>query len=308
MTESEQTEKLMPNTQLEEGETKEVAVDPRVFVCSFPKSGTHLVEQLVQPFVLPMPADKPWSGTFKGNSWTLNRIPVKKTLQRIGWIRDGTYAKGHLGYSEVLENYLWGIGAAVLFIYRDPRDVAVSLTHHILDDKPHPHNEWYQEMDFDGALMAVIQGIGPYAGVMRRWNEYAGWLACEWIGKLRYGDIMADKPRWSRIILDYIVEHSAAHRGYDAAMSDELREQAVELMVANSEHTERSPTFRKGGSGGWREAFKTAHCVAFAESDMKAADEYGLEEPWMTALKFEDDEDWWREFVETDDEESEEAE
>lgn len=291
------TEKLQPNTKFEDGESREVLIDPRVFVCSFPKSGTHLVEQLVQPFVSPMPADKPWAGTFQDHSWTTQRAPVKQTLRRIGWIRDGTYAKGHLGYSEILENYLFGIGAAVLFIYRDPRDVAVSLTHHILNGQTHSRNEWYQEIGFDAALMAVIKGVGPYAGVMERWNEYAGWLDIPWVLSMTYGAVIADKESWCSTIVRYVVGHCAAIRGYKAELSDEMLDLSVAAMIANSGHTERSPTFRKGQAGGWREEFKTAHAVAFADTDVEWAERYGLEEPWLVKLGFEQEEEWWMEWV-----------
>lgn len=304
---AEEHESLIPGM-IEEGETKEVLVDPRVFVCSFPKAGTHLMEQLVRPLARPMPADKPWSGTFQGHSWTLRRIPVKATLQRIGWIRDGTYAKGHLGYSEIIEHYLYGIGAAVLFVYRDPRDVAVSLTHHIRDDKPHPNNEWYKDVDFDAALLAVIKGVGPYAGVMRRWNEYAGWLDVPWVLALRYGDLLAHKQEQTELILRYIVGHCAAMRGYSAVLSDEQVDTAVAAMVANSERTDKSPTFRKGGSGGWREVFKPMHVVAMHDTDREAAEMAGLEEgSWLVKLGFEDEVDWWTDWVEKEDDADEQS-
>lgn len=289
---SEVPDKLLPGTPLEEGEEREVVVDPRVFICSFPKSGTHLVEQMVQPFVLPMPAEKPWAGTFKDHSWTTKWIAIKKTLKRIGYVRDGTYAKGHLGYTSEIENYLYGIGAAVLFVYRDPRDVAVSLTHHILDGRTHSHNEWYQEVGFDAALLAVIKGLGPYTGVMERWNQYADWLEVPWVLGLKFNDLITDKESWCEKILRYVVGHCAAHRGYKATIAEEVLEKAIDDMVANSEKKERSPTYRKGESGGWKEEFKTAHIVAFQNSDLKWAEEYGLEEPWLVHLGFEEDRTW----------------
>jgi hypothetical protein len=297
-----ETETLLPNTQIEEGERKEVIIDPRVFVCSFPKSGTHLAEQLVQPIVTPMPADKPWAGTFQDHSWTTRWAPVKKVLQRIGYIRDGTYAKGHLGYTETIENYLYGIGAAVLFVYRDLRDVAVSLTHHILDGKTHSRNEWYQAIGFDAALMAVIQGLGPYAGVLERWNLYAGWLDVPWVQTWKFGMLVNHKEQACRDILRYIVGHAAAHRGFGAELSQEVEDQTVALMIANSERTERSPTYRSGLAGAWRKEFKPAHCVAFAWNDWRWSEEYGLDEPWLVHLGFEDDPDWWKEHAIEDDE------
>lgn len=281
------SEKLYPGA-LKEGESKEVRVDPRIFINSFPKSGTHLVEQLIQPLAYPMPADKPWAGTFTGHSWTTNWIPIKKTLRRIGYIRDGTYAKGHLGYEEQIENFLWGIGSAVIFIYRDPRDVAVSLTHHILDDGMHDANEWYKELGFDGALLAVIQGLGVFRGVMERWEYYAPWLNAEWVYSVKFEDLIADKRKHCSKIVRYVVGHSANVRGYTATIDPDMLETWIDKMVENSEHTEKSPTFREGKSGGWKKAFKDAHIAAFQHSDVNN---------WLIKLGYEEDDKWGVEYL-----------
>jgi len=299
-----QVENIRPNTQMEEGDEKIVAIDPRVFVCSFPKSGTHLVEQMIQPFVYRMPAEKPWAGTFLDHSWTVQWSNIRNTLRRIGWIDYGTYGKGHLGYNEILEAHLYGMGVALLFVYRDPRDVVVSLAHHIMDGQTHSRNEWYQEMGFDATLLAVIKGLGPYAGVMERWNEYAGWLDVPWVLKLRFSDLVGpDKREWCEKILRYVVGHCAAHRGFNAELDVDVMDNVADRMIKNSERTDRSPTFRRGVAGGWRDEFKAGHCVAFADTDVRWAEEYGLEEPWLVHLGYEDDMFWWQ-----NDEEDDEAE
>jgi hypothetical protein len=290
---TEEVESLIPGTAklMEEGETKIVKVDPQIFIVSFPKCGTHLVEQLISPLAYPMPADKPWAGTFNSHSWTTQWIPLKKTLRRIGYIRDGTYAKGHLGYKPEIENFLFGIGAAVIFVYRDPRDVAVSLTHHILNDGMHGANEWYKDLGFDGALLAVIQGLGIFAGVMERWEYYAPWLDAEWVYSVKFEDLIADRVEQSKTILRYIVGHSANVRGFTATLEEEQLDEWSAKMVENSNQTDKSPTFRVGKSGGWKEAFKDAHIVAFQHSDKN---------DWLVKLGYEEDSKWGIEYLDKD--------
>jgi len=75
-------------------------------------------------------------------------------------------------------------------------------------------------------------------------------------------------------------------------------DRTVDKMMLNSTRTDKSPTFRRGVAGGWRDEFKAAHCVAFADEDVRWATEYGLEQPWLVKLGFEDDMMWWKEFVE----------
>jgi len=54
-------------------------------------------------------------------------------------------------------------------------------------------------------------------------------------------------------------------------------------MVAGSENTDVSPTFRKGTAGQWQEAFTDEHKRLF-----KATDTNG----WLVKLGYEDNEGW----------------
>lgn len=282
---------MLPH-QLEEGEVREMQIDPRIYICSFPKSGTHLVEQLVRPICVPMPADKPWAGAFRDHSWTVIWDNSPNILRRIGYIRDGTYAKGHMGYKEEIELFLYGASIATLFVYRDPRDVALSQAHHILSGSMHSHNEWYQEMGFDATLLACITGMHKYAGVMQRWNEYAGWLERKWVLPLKFEDIIENKEEQCKRVVEYSTTFMAQSRGYEIEIPDEVMGKAVAAMVKNSERKEDSLTFRKGKSGGWREEFMEGHIQAFKYEDSKWAEEYGLEESWLVHLGYEEDDDW----------------
>ena len=270
---------------------KEVSVDARVYANGFPKSGTHLLEQMVQTMLYPVRfADVegqrkgPWAGSFYDHSWTKHWAPTPAIYRRLGFLRDGHYMKGHMGYRQDIETFLWGLGCAVVFIYRDLRDVAVSLTHHIITrGGSHSHPEWYEVLGFDGALTAVIRGLHQYDGVVERWEEYAGWLDVEWVMSIRYEDVLANRREVCGDVIRYIVGHNAQFRGYHATIPEEEFERAVDAMVENSLDTEHSPTFRKGVAGGWREVFRPWHVDEFKKSDANG---------WLVKLGYEDDEDW----------------
>lgn len=267
-------------------EEQEVIVDPRIYVNGFPKSGTHLGEQIVSALALPMnTSNGPWAGCFRDHSWTTHWIADKRVFRQLGFIRDGTYAKGHLGYREDLMHFLWGIGASVIFIYRDLRDVAVSLTNHILNDQTHSHPEWYKDMGFDAALLAVIQGLGPYAGVVDRWEQYAGWLDIDWVYSVKYEDLIANREEKCGEIMEYVLGHAGRFRGYSVEIPPEEYAKGLERMIRRSSRTDLSPTFRKGQPGEWREVFKEGHRAAF-----RFADENG----WLVKLGYEDAADWWQ--------------
>ena len=252
-------------------EGKPVEVDYRIFINGFPKSGTHLIEQYIRPICPPMRAQKPWAGSFAGNSWTEVWIEDFRLFRQIGWIGDGQYAKGHMGYRRDIEMFLWGVGASVLFIYRDPRDVAISQTYHILEKGAHPEREPYQEAaekgGFREALKMVIRGYkgnernvttgkrNYYAGVMRRWRHYAPWLVVPWVMQIKFEDAIEKREMVAAAIVNFIVTRAALHRGYTATISEESRDRSVERMVAFTKKTEHSPTFRKGTSRQWQEHF-----------------------------------------------------
>lgn len=276
---------------IKEAEGTLVSVDPRVYVNGFPKSGTHMLEQMVATMTRPMAFRKvdgsfvgPWAGSFQDHSWTTEWIPEPQMFRRLGFLRDGTYMKGHLGYRKTVETFLWGIGAATIFLYRDLRDVAVSLTHHIVTRHgSHSHPEWYEALGFDGALSAVITGLEQYSGVVERWKQYAGWLDVGWVLPLRYEDVLADRKKASAKIVDYVIGHNAEFRGYKAIIDPEEFDRAVAVMAEASRDTAHSQTFRKGTPGEWRKTFKPKHVEEFKNTG-------GAE--WLVTLGYEKNDAW----------------
>lgn len=307
-------------------EGKPVYVDYRVFINGFPKSGTHLIEQYVKPIAPPMNAEKPWMGSFAGNSWTEVWIEDFRLFRQMGWLNDGSYSKGHMGHRKDIEMFLWGIGASVLFIYRDPRDVAISQTHHILGHGQHPERQPFRDATKNGggfraALKMVIAGYqgaernaatarrNYYSGVIKRWKYYAPWLVVPWVMQIRYEDAISNRESVAKSIVNVCVMRAALHRGYVAQIPEEQMEQSVKRMVENTYHTERSATFRKGEAGGWREWFDDEIKALWKENDpiqrlpqnvVTAAKRYNqtdllaADDPksWVVRLGYEEDESW----------------
>ncbi|MEJ2688280.1 MAG: sulfotransferase domain-containing protein, partial [Gammaproteobacteria bacterium] len=250
-------------------EGKPVIVDYRIFINGFPKAGTHLVEQYIKPICPPMKTAKPWAGSFSGNSWTENWVEDYHLFRNIGWLGDGQYCKGHMGYRRDIEMFLWGIGATVLFVYRDPRDVAVSQVNHILRGGFHPEPEPFKELvereGFKAGLKWCIEGwqgekagpAGPnyYSGVIARWKYYAPWLYVPWVLSLRFENLIHKREEMAELICRACVGRAALHRGYVARIPSDVLAQSVEHMVEFTHKTDKSPTFYKGTSGQWQEYF-----------------------------------------------------
>jgi hypothetical protein len=314
------------NAKTEPVEGKPVEVDYRIFINGFPKSGTHLVEQMIRTIAPPMRAQKPWAGSFAGNSWTETWIEDFRLFRQLGWLNDGAYAKGHLGHRYAIEMFIWGCGATMLFAYRDPRDVAISQVHHILFKGQHPEKEPYQKVyeaqGFKAVLKMVIEGyqgeernnatMEPmyYSGVIARWRHYAPWMVIPWVMSMRFEDMIHRREAVAEAIVNVAVTRAALHRGYVATIPDDVKEAAVKRMVAATYKTDKSPTFRKGTDKQWIEHFDDEIKELWKQHDppaplpeniVEVARRYNqhdilaeAEEPksWLVRLGYEESEAW----------------
>ena len=264
------------------------------WVCNgFPKSGTHLLVQMVHP-IAPYQTgteaglfDKPWAGTFGGNSWTLNRLPLERTCYKLGRVNNGKMVKAHLGYSPELAEWMRLSGLVHVFIYRDLRDVAVSQAWHIINAEgerlAHPKPDAYPRDDFDETLALVIKGNGPFPGVVKRWQAYAGWLDVGWTLAVRFEDLRNDPEEAAENIFTYGMLRNAQIWDKTVDFKPDGLMKVVKTMAKASQQREQSATFRKGNIGDWRESFTDEHVRLWKERD---------QERWLVKLGYERNE-WY---------------
>jgi hypothetical protein len=263
---------------------------PKWYLMGFPKSGTHLLESLMRPFVHRMPPTqlhpRQWVGTFEDNSWSDKWNDLQRTMYDFGQLRPGHYFLGHCGYREDLERFLYNLGIAFVMIYRDLRDVAVSQLHHCIDDNDvwtHPDKELYRAMSYDDALAAVITGVGKFTGLLDRWELYAPWLKVDWVLNVKYEDILADPGGEAKNIVEYGLARLAGIWDWKLHAPGPGLADLTHEMAKMSRDTDKSPTFRRGVSGGWRDVFKPRHCELFKQYDRNN---------WLVRLGYEEGPDW----------------
>lgn len=250
-------------------------VTPKYYVCGCPKHGLHLAAMLVQGYVNPMPPsiynENHWNGTFQFNSFA----PVWRAMDRWFFIasrlRQGYYYQGHVGWRQDVADFLRLARVGFVFIYRDLRDVAVSMAHHIASNDNnmarHPAKGAFHALrSFDETLAACITGMGPLPGVVGLWELYSNWLDEDWVLSIRYEDALADPEETAGRIIKY-----GLHKIIDDIWEDRLIVEQSKVsettadMVALAKRTDISPTFRKGQPGEWREVFKDRHLQLFDE-------------------------------------------
>ena len=264
---------------------KETHIKPKVFINGFPKSGTHLTELMVTCLAKPF-VEKPWVGSFKGNSWLTEYQDFELIKQRFWCPTGDTYVKGHCGYTEEIAKMLYDFDFAVIFVCRDLRDVAVSQSYHVtLDDERlvHPDKEVYQKLkNHDEVLKAVITGIGDYPGLIERWETYAGWYDSPWALKLHF-EHMIDNPRpTAELIVRYVYGRAAQAKGLGITLNGEDMDKLVDAMLTMSKRTDLSATFRKGTTKQWEKEFTPEIKELFKE---RAGD-------WLIKMGYEENNDW----------------
>ncbi len=237
---------------------------PILFANSFPKSGTHLLTQIMEGFPLIGPAvnsGMPAVVMYDGETGReRSRSEILKELELLSF---GDTSYGHLHALPWIQDILSSDNFATIFILRDPRDVVVSHVHYVTDIEPnHVHHAYYTQVlhSFDERLKTSIVGrpdaAHPFPDIAGRFAPFVGWLGNAGVLTLKYENLMADPLTLSEQILDYVIK-----RGFPVTME---KTRAVEVLVSRI-NPQKSPTFRKGKSGGWKNAFTQEHKDIFKE-------------------------------------------
>jgi hypothetical protein len=252
---------------------------PILLGISFPKSGTHLLDQILLGFGRVAPFSRrlhSFYAEFEGESGR-KRTPG----QAVRWLetlRPGDIASAHLfARPEVVERVTTP-AFVPYFIFRDPRDVAVSHVFYVTDMEPnHVHHAYYQSLpDFDARLKASILGR-PDAGVefpdiAGRFAPYLDWLDQPSVMKIHFEDLIHNRA----VTLERIIDH------FLASVPLQVGRDLLLKSLALSIEPKKSPTFRSGKTAEWKEYFSDEHRKIFKDA---AGD-------LLVRLGYEQDTDW----------------
>ncbi len=229
---------------------------PPMFGNAKPKSGSHLLLQILGGFTQIMPyayVDAEPIRTITKDGRRRDQSEVSRDLERlprgvIGW--------GYVDPTPENVSILCRPDRVTFFIYRDPRDMLVSQVFFATDIyEEHGMHAYYSSLpDFGARLKAAITGVDrdglKMVGVRERYAGVLQWLAQNRVLCLRYEDLVNDREAALGEMLDQVEE-----TGYH--IPGDRREQVSAL--ARSIQPGRSRTFRSGKSGGWKEHFTEEH-------------------------------------------------
>ncbi len=234
---------------------------PIIFGNSFPKSGTHLLLQILNGFSSFGPF------TPKRKKIVTYEKGIKRSAEQIrtdiGKLKPGTICGGHLqAYPEVISE-LSQPHLLNYFIYRDPRDVVVSHAFYVTEMAPrHIHHEYYTTVlkSTTERITTSISGRAvsniDFPDIGKRYEPYLPWLETPNVLPLRFENLISSPRRNVYIIIQH-AQKSGFFEDFDL-------ENAQDILVAQIQPS-KSKTFREGKSGNWKQHFTNEHKVLFKD-------------------------------------------
>ena len=253
-----QTEKLIQRLRF----ISQPAELPILLGISFPKSGTHLLDQILLGFSNIAPFAKrlhSFYAEYEGESGA-KRSP-EQALAWLDSLRPRDIASAHLFSRPEAVARICSPKFVPYFIFRDPRDVVVSHVFYVTDmEARHVHHGYYKSLpDFNARLTVSILGRPEadieFPDVAARFEPYLGWLDRPEILTIHFEDLIHDRAAALNRITDHLLR---------TAPLQTPRHLILDALESSINPT-KSPTFRSGKTGEWKKYFTEEHKKIFKE-------------------------------------------
>jgi hypothetical protein len=252
---------------------------PPIFGNSKPKSGSHLLLQILNGFTKIMPYKYVEVDPVRTIEKKGRRRTEEEVLNDLQRIPQGVIGWGYVEPSPGNAAFLCQPYRVNYFIYRDPRDMLISQVFFATDmNEEHGMHEYYKSLpDFGERLKVAITGIdqeGFYmVSVKQRYASVFEWREQPNVMCIRFEDLINNRDTTLDAMLDEVESI-----GYKIPT---LREKALSILV-KAIQPRKSHTFRSGKTGGWREHFTEAHKDLFKD----------VTGDLLVKLGYEKDNDW----------------
>jgi sulfotransferase 6B1 len=225
---------------------------PILLGISFPKSGTHLLDQILLGFSTIAPYSKrlhSFYAEYEGESG-VKRSP-EEALAWLDSLRTCDVASAHLFARPEAVAHVCSSKFVPYFIFRDPRDVVVSHVFYVTEmESRHVHHAYYQSLpDYDTRLKVSILGrpdtAVEFPNIAERFAPYMDWLNHPEVLTIHFEDLIHDRLGTLTRIMDHFL----------ARVPLQASRQLILDSLETSVNPRRSPTFRSGKTGEWRKYF-----------------------------------------------------
>lgn len=240
----------------------------KVFVNSMPKSGTNMVQLLVEKmgytysnrslaassttgryeFIKKMLRSPCFSRADVHLGVEYDASVSSQWLQRyVSSVAERQYLSGHAAYSGYLGSLLSDEVIKIILVLRNPIDVLLSMTKYIVE----PQNTWYPfhsylaSLEFmERAEFLVRGGLDSHSGRYYRGMKFQyaaleGWLDYKGLLVVRFEDLVGKKGGGSDSQQKKVIENVATFTGMDPSLANQI----------SSSLFGHGPTFRGGQIG-----------------------------------------------------------
>jgi hypothetical protein len=236
---------------------------PPLFGNSKPKSGSHLLVQILKGFTQIMPYQYVEAEPVRTIEKEGRRKTPEEVLRELKQIPRGVIGWGYVEASPENVAFLCQPNRVNYFVYRDPRDMLVSQIFFATDmHEEHGMHDYYKSLpDFGERLKVAISGIDRdglhMVSVRQRYEGVLEWLRQPHVMCIRFEDLINNRAATLDAMLDEVES-----TGYQIPTP---RPKALRIL-AHAIQPKKSRTFRSGKTGGWREYFTAEHKKLFNDA------------------------------------------
>ena len=235
---------------------------PPIFGNSKPKSGSHLLLQILNGFTQIIPykyVDAEPVRTVKKDGGRRTADDILADLKRVP---RGVIGWGYVNATKENASFLTQAGRVTYFIYRDPRDMLISQVFFATEmHEGHGMYDYYNSLpNFGERLKIAITGIDKddlyMVSVKQRYEGVFQWLEQKNVMCIRFEDLINNRDVTLNKMLDEVEK-----AGYKIPTS---REKSLSVLI-QAIQPKKSHTFRSGKTGGWKEYFTEEHKKLFKD-------------------------------------------
>ncbi len=235
---------------------------PILLGISFPKSGTHLLDQILLGFSRVAPFSRrihSFYAEYEGESG--GKREPGQALTWLDSLHSRDIASAHLFARPEAISRVTSSAFVPYFIFRDPRDVVVSHVFYVTNiEARHVHHDYYDSLpDFDSRLNISILGRPDinveFPDIAGRFAPYLGWLEQPSVMKIHFEDLVNDRAATLTCIMDHFLARVPLH----------APRQLILESLESSINPSKSPTFRSGKAGEWKKYFTPEHKKIFKD-------------------------------------------
>ena len=261
------------------GKTK----NKRLVLCnSYPKSGTHLLYQILYS----IPGLNKWDDIVSVQALCGVMNTSSHVHWKLGSAPDSSIVRCHLMHCEEINQVLAEFDRKVIFIYRDLRDVAVSHARWVTREPRIFLHEYYSQLDdFDRQLMYSIKGVPvgtPFGSnisqpdIGQDFSRWKKWLSDPTALAVKFEDLIGKRGGGCEETRLKTIKKIVNYLEVDLSWQQLETNFGSDIMNPQESHTFRKGS--KGKIGGWKEIFKSEHKDAFKQVAGNLLIELGYEQ------------------------------